>query len=85
MTTKRYEVKLNITYTLSIPITANSIDDVVDEIEKYIKKLDDYEIVNRSSKRSFDIQEITEPKPKHNGYKKNGKPIKRSVLTSSHR
>ncbi len=84
MKTKEYRVKLNVTYTMYIPVKAEDQDSAIDEIEKYINKTDDYEIVNRSPEKSFDIREIAEYKKKRNGVsKRNG--ISRHKLSVSHR
>ncbi len=84
MKTKEYRVKLDVTYTMYIPVKAEDQDDAIDEIEKYINKTDDYEVVNRSSEKSFDIQEVTEYKKKRNGVSKRNR-ISRRKLSVSHR
>lgn len=55
---KPYKIKLQVTYTLSINVSAFDDDEAVDELEKWIKQSDDYELVNRSSNKSFNIEEV---------------------------
>ena len=58
MSSKKYRVDLEVTYTLKIPVNAEDEDLSVDEIEKYLAKCDDYDIVNRSESRRYEIEKV---------------------------
>lgn len=61
---KKHRVSLEVTYFLDIPVDADDEDLAVVEIEKYLAKCDDYDIVNRSGERQFRIKEIVREYPK---------------------
>jgi hypothetical protein len=54
----KHRVTLEVTYYLDIPVAADDEDLAVVEIEKYLAKCDDYDIVNRSEDRQFRINKI---------------------------
>ena len=55
---KKFNVSLEVTYTVKIPVSAEDEDTSVIEIEKYLAKCDDYDIVNRSEERQYKIEKI---------------------------
>lgn len=55
---KKYRVDVEVTYTVKIPVSAEDEDLSVDEIEKYLAKCDDYDIVNRSDDRQYRIDKV---------------------------
>ncbi len=55
---KKYSIEVSVTYTLIIPIQAKDEDRAIEELEKVIGKSDDYELVNRSTKRTTEIKDI---------------------------
>ena len=54
----KHRVTLEVTYSLEIPVIADDEEAAVVEIEKYLAKCDDYDIVNRSEERQFRIEKI---------------------------
>jgi hypothetical protein len=58
MISKKHRVHLEVTYYVEIPVTAEDEEMSVIEIEKYIAKCDDYDIVNRSCKRQYQIEKV---------------------------
>lgn len=65
MSVKKYRVELEVTYTLKIPVKAEDEDLSIDEIEKYLAKCDDYDIVNRSESRQYRIEKIERVYPEN--------------------
>jgi hypothetical protein len=60
MSDKRFRVKLVVSYVVYIPVKAQDEDSAVDELEKVLAKSDDYDMVNRSEAKEYQIEEITE-------------------------
>ena len=58
MSGKRHRVELEVTYVVKLPVPAEDEDTAVTEAEKYLAKCDDYDIVNRSESRQFEIKKI---------------------------
>jgi len=65
MSSKKYRVDLEVTYTLKIPVNAEDEDLSIDEIEKYLAKCDDYDIVNRSETRRYAIEKVVRIYPEN--------------------
>ncbi len=63
MSRKQYRVELEVTYYVKIPVQAEDEDLSLIEIEKYLAKCDDYDIVNRSDSRQYRIEEIVREYP----------------------
>lgn len=58
---KTFKVKLRISYDLYLLASAYDENAAIDDIEKQVKKLDDYEIVNRAvAKKTMEIVELIE-------------------------
>lgn len=58
--TKDYRVTVEVTYLIDLPLRGRDEDEALDSLEKVLNKHDDYEIVNRSTKRTMEIVEIRE-------------------------
>jgi len=67
---KPYKITVQVTYTLEIPVNALDEDEAVDQFENWVKNSDDYEIVNRSPAKSFNITSVKENWEKINEIKK---------------
>lgn len=74
---KTYKVKLSVTYDVYVLANADDVDMAVDVVEKQLKKMDDYEVVNRATNKGVEIEEIvevfTKPEFKHGKSKKKNK------------
>lgn len=55
---KKHRVHLEVTYFIEIPVPADNEEEAVIEIEKYLAKSDDYEIVNRADNKQYRIDKI---------------------------
>lgn len=55
---KKYQIHLEVTYFVKVVVSADDEDLSVDELEKYLAKADDYDIVNRAEAKSYDIDKI---------------------------
>ena len=63
MSLKQYKVEIEVTYTVKISVNADDEDLSIDEIEKYLAKADDYDIVNRSEDRQYRIEKVVREYP----------------------
>lgn len=57
---KNYKVTVKITYLVDLPLKGRDEDEALDSLEGQVGKLDDYEIVNRSTGRTMEIVEVKE-------------------------
>ena len=57
---KDYKITVQVTYTVDIPVRGRDEEEALECFERAINKHDDYEIVNRSSKRMLEIVEVKE-------------------------
>lgn len=58
--TKNYKVTVEVTYRIEIPVKGKDEEEAIEAFEKTLMKHDDYEIVNRSTKRTVAIEGIKE-------------------------
>lgn len=63
MIDKKYRVYLEVTYYVELPVSADDEDLSVIEVEKYLAKCDDYDIVNRSGERQYRIEKVIREYP----------------------
>jgi len=81
---KPYKITVQVTYTLEISVNALDENEAIDQFEDWVKRSDDYEIVNRSPAKSFNItsvkenwERINEIKKKNNERRSAGAKIKK--------
>lgn len=62
---KRHRVSLEVTYFLDISVPSSDEETAIIEIEKYLAKCDDYDIVNRSSDKQPKIAKVIREYPEN--------------------
>ena len=63
MSSKKHRVALEVTYCFNLIVTAEDEEETIIEVEKYIAKCDDYDVVNRSGSRQLKIGNIAREYP----------------------
>ena len=79
MSDAKHRSKLDVIYHVEIEISDDDPDRSVDKLESYLRKVDDYEIVNRAAERSLDIKAVEKVYPENKEDRWTGIPKKKKT------
>ena len=60
---KKHRVSLEVTYQVDLLLSSEDEEEALIQVEKFIAKCDDYDVVNRAHSKEFKIEKVTRMYP----------------------